>query len=134
MEKSQAAHFASPYFKVETGEDDKTNPGIYGQSLARWIAAQLRARGAAGIKDPIAEDWGWCVVVKTSPVKLNVAVSNVEESTTRWRVFAFAERGLLQMFKGGGDLKREVTALREQLAAVLQDVPEMSDLTWKELP
>ena len=82
----------------------------------------MRAR-VAEAKDPIAEDWGWCVVVKTSPVRLNVAVSNVEESTTRWRVFAW----------GGGDLKREVAALREQLVAVLQDVPEMSELTWEEL-
>jgi len=133
MEKSQAACFVSTYFRVEAGEDDMTNPGIYGQSLARWIAAQLQARGIE-VKDTIAEDWGWCVVVRTSPIRLNVAVSNVEESTTRWRVFAFAERGLLQMFKGSGDLKREAAALREQLDAVLQAAPEISDLVWEDLP
>ena len=28
--------FSSPYFKVQPGEDEETNPGIYGRSPSGW--------------------------------------------------------------------------------------------------
>ena len=127
MEKSDAVSFTSSHFKVEPNEDEKTNPGIYGQALAHWIADQLRA------KEVVPEDWGWCVIVKTKPVRLNVAISNVEGSSTRWRIFAFAERGLLQLLKDGSELKREVATLREQLAAIVETAPDVRDISWEDL-
>lgn len=128
MEKSQAVSFVSTYFPIEAGEEEKTNPGVYGASLARWIADRLRAKGVQ-VKETIAEDWGWCVIVKTAPIRLNVAVSNVDGSKTHWCVFAFAERGLLQLLRGTADLKREVASLHAHLVEVLQDAPEVSELS-----
>jgi hypothetical protein len=133
MEKSPAVTFASSHFQVEPGEDAKTNPGIYGQALARWIAAQLGESGV-GAKGVVAEDWGWCVIVKTEPVRLCLAVANVDGTSTRWRVFAFAERGPLQWLSRSGDPKREVAALREHLAALLSSVPDVRDISWEALP
>lgn len=133
MEKSSAVTFTSSHFQVEPDEDAKTNPGIYGRALARWIAGQLGERGI-NTKDVIPEDWGWCVVVKTEPVRLCLAVSNAEDGSTRWRVFVFAERGPLQWLSRSGDPKREVVDLREHLAAIVPRIPDVQDITWEDLP
>lgn len=133
MEKSPAVIFSSPHFQVEPDEEAKTNPGIYGRALARWIAAQLGARGI-GTKAIVPEDWGWCVMVKTEPVRLCLAVANVEGSSERWRVFIFAERGPLQWLSRSGDPKQEVPALREHLAAVVSSVPDVQGISWEALP
>jgi hypothetical protein len=33
--------FKSSKFQVEPGEDEETNPGLYGRQLARWLKARL---------------------------------------------------------------------------------------------
>jgi hypothetical protein len=113
-------------------EDEKTNPGIYGHALALWIAEQLRGRGVVS-QEVVPEDWGWCVIIKTKPVRLNIAVSNVDGSSTRWRAFTFAERGLLRPFEAASELKREVSALREHLAAIVATAPGVNDISWETL-
>lgn len=132
MERSAVACFTSTYFKVEAGEDEQTNPGVFGRSLARWIADQLKSKGVE-VKDTLAEDWGWCVTTDLVP-KVSIAVSNVDGSRTRWRVFAFSERGLLGMFRSRGEVAGAVNAMRENLVAILQTMPDISDLTWEPSP
>jgi len=47
MKQSPWLEFESSAFVVVAGEDEQTNPGIYGKALAQWLAQQLRARGFA---------------------------------------------------------------------------------------
>ena len=90
MKQSPLLEFESSAFEIVPGEDEATNPGIYGKALAEWLANQLRAVGlpAGGI---IAEDFGWCVQMATKPHQLYVACASTEEALNQWRVFAFAE-------------------------------------------
>lgn len=132
MEKSDAVTFTSSQFHVGANEEQHTNPGIYGFALAQWLSDRLRDRGVVA-KEVVPEDWGWCVVVKTRPVRVNLAVSNVDGSSTRWRVFVFAERGFLQLTKGTSDLRQEVAWLRELLASIVSDVPDVHDVSWERL-
>jgi hypothetical protein len=130
--ESDAVSFTSSYFEIEPNEDEKTNPGIHGWALARWIKEQLREKGITP-KEVIAEDWGWCVIAKTKPVRVNIAVANLDGSSTRWRVFVFAERGVLQLLKGANHLKREVAVLRDHLAAIVATIPDVRDISWEPL-
>jgi hypothetical protein len=130
METSDHVTFASAFFPVEPGEDAETNPGIYGRALARWLAAELRARGL-GVEEPIAEDWGWCLTVKREPVAVRIGCASLDDSTTEWRVFAFAERGPLQWLRRSGDPAAEVRALAEYLAAIIPTVPGVRDIVWE---
>lgn len=130
MEKSDTVSFVSSHFQVFQNEEEQTNPGVYGFDLARWLRDRLLERGLVA-KELIPEDWGWCVVVKTQPVRVNLAVSNVDGSSTRWRVFVFAERGFLQFAKGANDLKQEVALLREHLATIVSAVPNVRDVSWE---
>lgn len=131
MEKSAAVSFISSHFQVLQNEEEQTNPGVYGFDLARWLRDRLLEKGLVA-KELIPKDWGWCVVVKTKPVKVNLAVSNVDGSTTRWRVFVFAERGFLQFATGANDLKLEVAALHQHLATIVPVVPNVREVSWEQ--
>ena len=43
MKQSPLLEFESSAFAVMPGEDEETNPGIYGKALAQWLADRLRA-------------------------------------------------------------------------------------------
>jgi hypothetical protein len=132
MERSAAVSFSSSQFPIEPNEDEDTSPGIYGRALARWLAEELTARGVA-TKEVIAEDWGLCVVTQTRPVRVNIAVANVEGSSTRWQMFAFVERGLFQLTKTPAELQRELATMREHLAAIVGSITDVREVSWEEL-
>jgi len=47
MKQSALLEFESSAFAVIPGEDEHTNPGVYGKALAQWLAEQLRTRGVS---------------------------------------------------------------------------------------
>src|SRR5258705_54674 len=78
-------------------EATETNPGLFGKSLARWLAEQLHAAGfPAGTV--FAEDFGWCIPVGSKPHALYVVCEG--HGDAQWRVFAFAEGGLIARLFG----------------------------------
>jgi hypothetical protein len=104
----------------------------YGCVLARWLAEQLTARGVA-TKEVVAEDWGLCVVAQTRPVRVNIAVANVEGRSTRWQMFAFVERGPFQLANSPDESQRELAAMREHLAAIVASIADVREVAWEEL-
>src|SRR5256885_11823095 len=88
MKQSPLLEFESSAFPVIPGEDEETNPGIYGKALAQWLAEHLRAAGfPAG--NVIAEDFGWCVPVESQPHSLYVACASTGEKADQWRGIVF---------------------------------------------
>ena len=126
MQQSPLLTFTSSAFPVVPGEDEQTNPGIYGKALARWLSDQLRARGiAAG--EVFAEDFGWCVGVSSGEQGVHVVCTNGETSDG-WRVFCFVERGFFAKILGRPDATQ---ALEQVFAAVkecLTTAPEVADV------
>ena len=92
MKQSPLLEFESSAFAVIPGEDEETNPGIYGKALAHWMAEQLRAAGFP-VGEVVAEDFGWCVPVSSSPHRLYVVCSSTGATPQHWRAFVFAEGG-----------------------------------------
>ena len=95
------------------------------------VAEQLAERGVA-TKEVVAEEWGQCVVTQTRPVRVNIAVANVEGSSTRWQMFAFVERGLFQLATSPAELQRELANMREHLAAIVAAIPDAREVSWEE--
>jgi len=132
LRQSPLLEFASSGFPVTPGEDSETNPGIFGKALAHWLAEQLRSAGIpAG--DVIAEDFGWCIPVQSSPHSLYVVCASTSDDTGEWRVFAFAEGGFVARLIGRdrsvealGELYRVVKTSIEQAPAT-HDVREVAE-------
>jgi hypothetical protein len=125
MKQSPLLIFECADFGVSPGEDLETNPGLFGKSLARWLAERLHAAGfPAGAV--FAEDFGWCIPVGAKPHALYVVCAG--NGDMQWRVFAFAEGRLIARLFGKDN---SATALAEVFAAVrraLESAPSIRGL------
>jgi len=126
MKQSPLLEFESSAFAVLPGEDEETNPGIYGKALAQWLAEQLRGAGLpAG--DVIAEDFGWCVPVESKPHSLYVACASTEKPN-HWRLFAFAEGGVMARLMGKDKSAESLASLFAAVRRCLESAPSVRDL------
>lgn len=123
--------FSSTRFVVEPGEDDETNPGVFGRQLAAWLAAELRNRGYRDA-EAIPEDWGWCIMCLRQPFALWIGCGNVEsdedDATARpivWRCFVEAEVPILKKLFARPDTAAAKAKLRAELVQVLTDDPSI---------
>ena len=121
--------FETEYFAPEPGEDEQTNPGRFGRSLASWMQSQLGARGLAS--EVIAEDFGWIVMVARKPHLLWLACGNTEGSTSEWSIFPVAEASMRQRLFGGSDLQASLDSLWSHVKAVVPSVPHVRNIRWE---
>ena len=126
--QSPILEFESTSFAVSDGEDEATNPGVYGQSLALWLAARLQIAEA----DVIAEDFGWCIPVADAPHRLYVACASEDHRKDRWCVFVFAEGGLLARLFGQDRRAQEVKSVFQRIRELLAAQPEVHALVERE--
>ena len=127
MEQTPLLEFESSAFAAIPGEDHETNPGIYGKALAQWLAGQLRAAGFA-TGEVIAEDFGWCVPVKSEPHSLYVACASTGETPEHWRVFAFAEGGVMARLLGKDKSAESLASLFAGVRRCLESTPIVREL------
>jgi hypothetical protein len=127
---SDHVEFTTTYFVVVPGEDDDTNPGIFGCALAEWVAQRLLARGVP--VDRIAsEDFGRCVIVKRQPIMLFVACASSDGNPARWQMFIGLEQNWLRRLFRSGDAQAELARLRAHFRAIVAEVPGISNVTWQ---
>jgi hypothetical protein len=115
MQQTSMLLFECTDFALMPGEEQETNPGIFGKSLARWLAEQLHGAGfPAGAV--FAEDYGWCIPIGAKPrIVYVVCHGNADQ---QWQVFAYAERRLLSRLFGQDNpalLGEVFTAIRQTL-------------------
>jgi hypothetical protein len=120
MMQSPLLEFESSAFPVESGEDEFTNPGVYGKSLASWLAAQLALQGHP-VGDVFAEDFGWCIPLMSKPHALYVACASTAGKTSEWHVFVFAEGGFVARLFGKDTRSDAIASLFGTIRHVLQD-------------
>jgi hypothetical protein len=72
------AEFRSDAFPARPGEEGEVNPGIWGASLAEFLAAGMRQQGIAAA-DPSADDWGWIISIPNEDFPLWVGCANYME-------------------------------------------------------
>lgn len=125
--KSERLVFSSSAFQPVAGEDDDTNPGIFGRALAEWLAQTLPAAGLdAG--EVMPEDFGWLVPVRTSPHKTYVACASNEEAPSTWQLFVFAEGGLLARLLGKDFRDRDVRRVFQAVHDAVRSHPSVHDV------
>ena len=127
MKQSPQLAFQSTAFAVVPGEDDRTNPGTFGKSLATWLSQQLRLKGLA-TGEAIAEDFGWCVPLESTPHKLYVACAGVDEEPNNWRVFVFAEGGFVSRLLGKDTSAESISTVFVAVRELLRSSPQVRGL------
>jgi hypothetical protein len=112
--------FQSDAFPPELGEDEHTNPGVYGKSLAHWVSTSLdEAKWDCG--EPFAEDWGWCIPVDSNGQSIFIACQMDNGAQPELRVFCFADSGFLAGLLG---TKSQLTAIVNALLVDIQQLIE----------
>ena len=123
--------FTSSKFLPVPGEEEKTNPGRFGQSLAIWVREKLIAQGQAISEDPIPEDWGWVVMVQRKPFSLWIGCGNEDGKTNRWSVFVEAEPGFFQKLFKRVDPSPSVSDLEQKLERIIKAESGCADVSWE---
>lgn len=123
--------FTSSKFPPFPGEDEKTNTGVFGLALARWIREKLISYGHRIIEEPIPEDWGWVVMVQRKPYKLWVGCGNEVGNSMQWGVFVEAEPGLLHKLLKRGAPSPSVATLEHQLEKIVMLENECQNVKWE---
>ncbi|WP_369942356.1 hypothetical protein [Xanthomonas medicagonis] len=127
MQSTRQIHARSSRFVIEPGEDDETNPGIFGRAFAQWLSTQLPALGWR-VKGCIAEDFGRLVEVEDPKFRLFVACANGHHGDNSWQAFTFAEGGgLLGMF-AKADKQQLADCLLADVERVLRQDPSTIDV------
>ncbi|NKF21926.1 hypothetical protein [Solimonas marina] len=122
--------FETDFFQPVAGEEEKTNPGRFGQALAEWLQTQLRKRGVE-VEGIIPEDFGWVVMVSRRPFMLWLGCGNTDGSTTEWSIFPVAEPSLLQRLFKPQTIRPAVDALWEHVKAIVPSIPLVRGITWE---
>ena len=120
----------TPFFEIEPGEDEETNPGVYGRAFAHWLAERLKARGES-VEQIVAEDWGRCLVLTRKPYLLWIGCGNRADRTDEWGAFVTAEPGLVQRLFRTVDPHPAVARLHRMLDEIMRDVPGATRV-WSE--
>lgn len=129
--------FRSTLFEAEPGEDEQTNPRIYGRQLARWLKTRMVQCGYE-VEEIIAEDWGWCVMCQRTPYSLWIGCANVGDYDTEkpddpppgadeivWHAFPVAEVPFFKRLFGRVDTKQGLDALDGALKSALLEELEV---------
>jgi hypothetical protein len=128
MKQTVMLAFESSVFPHTPDEDGTTHPGIFGRALAYWLADRLRAAGVAAQK-VFAEDFGWCVHVMTeSNQSLYVVCASSPEGPNQWKVFAYAEDGVLSKMIGRDKTSEPLTDLFQTVKECLEAEPVVENL------
>lgn len=131
--------FKSTLFDIHVGEDEETNPGVYGKELANWLSTRLREAGYD--TEIVAEDWGWCVVCERDQYLLWAGCGATYEGWDEdanydpgippqgadviWHVFPVIEvplfyiRSFVKNLVGQLDTESPLEELRQQLEHIL---------------
>jgi hypothetical protein len=127
--------FTSSLFEIEPGEDDESNPRVYGRQLAVWLKERLEKSGYT-VEDVINEDWGRCLMCSRRPFMLWVGCGNVSDNQTAkpgdhppvredvtWHCFAAAEVPFWKRLFRKVDPAPAVSKLDADLGSILHSEP-----------
>jgi hypothetical protein len=116
----------SSAFPVDPGDDADTNPGVFGRSVANYVAEQMQKRGW-NVEGVIPEDFGYCVMLARKPLTLWIACGNRGERMDEWIAFVVAEGALLKRALGVVDPAKEIGRVSEVLAEIMKSAPGVEE-------
>ena len=129
--RTEATFRASPFNTSEV-KAYFINPCCFGDDLAKWMMARLRAAGVHTSDQPRQEDFGWYFEFEVPGAK-HCCVLGYQEGHPegQWHLWLERSRGFLGSVLGMR--KRGIDAAAVQaLQDILAKAPEIRELEWQE--
>lgn len=130
--------FKSSLFEVEPGEDEETNPRMYGRQLSNWLRNKFIELGYE-VDEVIPEDWGWCVMCQWNPYQLFIGCRNYidyeneemddslpNKEDVLWSCTVHSERPFFKSLLKKIDTTNGVNKLNNELLNLLNSEPEIT--------
>jgi hypothetical protein len=121
--------FRSNAFPAEPREEEEINPGRWGAALARYLRAELSARGLSG-SEPHAEDWGVRIPLDNEGFSLWVGCGNNEEHPDGFLCFIEPSKPFVRSLFRKVDTSARVETVAVALEAALRAHPQVRELRW----
>jgi hypothetical protein len=118
--------FTSKEFEIVPGEDEQTNPGVYGLRLAEFLVSQLIAKGYQPAE--LAEDWGYCVMLANPSFSSFVGCSSYGDD--RWLIQIEPCKPAVRKWFKKIDTTEWVERLSANVEASLVEHGGATDLRW----
>ena len=112
--------FRSDKFPPYEGEEEKVNPGRWGQRLAEFLRDRLRAEGFE-TEEPLAEDWGWVVRVANRGFSLWIGCGHYQEYPDGYLCFIEPHKPSVRRFLKRIDTRETIAALQRSLDMILTE-------------
>jgi hypothetical protein len=125
------ATFHSSAFNTSEVKSYFINPCCFGDDLAMWMMARLRAAGVRTGDEPRQEDFGWYFEFDV-PAGTHCCVLGYQEGDPegRWLLWLERSRGFVGSILGMRKRGIDATAV-QALQDLLGNAPEIRDLKWQ---
>ena len=123
------ARFKSTRFRPLRPESEQVNPGVYGEELARWLAARLRERGDAEPRVDY-EDFAWLVELGLGAGDAWIFCANEYGSSDVWMIDVRPRPRFLGWFRSPAVTPDDLFGLCRRLHVILSSEATVTDLEW----
>ena len=123
-------HFHSDKFLANPGEEDRVNPGLWGERLAKYVYEQLDARGVE-VDDIFSEDWGWGVRLVPKEFMIWIGCGHREDAPDAYLCFVEPSKPWIRKFPFRKiDTTVEVSRVVDVLDQILTSDPDIHQIQW----
>jgi hypothetical protein len=122
------ARFRSSAFNTTQVRDYFINDCCFGDDLAKWMMARLRAAGVDTAPEPGQEDFGWYFDF-TTPAGRHCCILGYQDEEGVWHLWLERDRGLIGSLFGRRSQGIDDSAMRA-INSILVSAPEIRDLEW----
>jgi len=123
--------FRSSKFPPYDGEEEEINPGLWGKRLTEYLAKALAERGIE-TEEMAIEDWGCYLPIQNEDFPLALCCGHQNNDDDQFLVFTDPSTPKVKKWFRTIDATPQLTKLLDTLNTILNDDPEIHDITWCE--
>jgi hypothetical protein len=121
--------FRAAKFPPYDGEEEKINPGLWGQRLAEYLVAKLEDHGIE-TDEMIPEDWGWYIPIKNDRFRLALCCGHQSGDADEFLCFIDPCKPTVTKWLKKIDTTAQVRRVAEALEMILASDPDIRDVHW----
>jgi hypothetical protein len=122
--------FRSDIFPPYEGEEEQINPGLWGKRLAEYLLKELHARGIQ-TEEPIPEDWGWYIPLKSEGHKLGVCCGHQNGDDDEFICFTSPSTPVFKRWFRTVDVSFELERVTKALEDIFAKGTDFRSVKWE---